>query len=690
MNRLLLLFLLVMISVHSFGQIDTSRLNTMTREEILQLSQDDLLEMNMEQLLYLSQKMGISIDELLNMKTSVASKTELTPRETPGIISIITAEEIKYSGARDLIDVLRLVPGFDFGYDVQGVIGVGLRGNWVHEGKILMLIDGQQMNELSYYNIPFGNHFPVDQIKRIEIIRGPGSVIYGGNAELGVINIITKTGKDIGGAEVTATYGHMKNAMGRANVNLNSGFSAKKWDFSAKGFLGGANRSDQPFTEYIDQPENIIDFKNGGSEIRTKQVNIGANNQNLSFRFIYDDYKSWYYHFEDSITGNAGAYAEFRNILGEIKYTFKINEKLSFIPKVNYKFSRPYYEEGYWRNFNCNRYSGGLLMNYQVGRKTNVTAGIEWFRDMGHCINDTGYFYFNNNRDLKITNASAYAEASIKLKKINFTAGFRTEQNSNYGWAFAPRLGATAVFNKFHFKTLFSGAFRSPGIGNIDISSDIRPEKSFVSELELGYRLNNNMFVTANIFDIKISNSIIYYDNGGWTPGTDWGYKNADNAGSDGIELEYKVIYARGFATLNYSFYTQAFRPIPESYSVPGHVNSALALPQHKIGLVMNYMPIANLAICPSYVLLGKKYGYTSADGDGNGIIGSFDPSSLLNISITYSGLLQGMEISLAAFDLLNQKPGFIQPYNGQFSPYPGRSREIMIKLSLSTEIFKK
>jgi outer membrane receptor for ferrienterochelin and colicin len=689
MNRLFFLFLLTMISVHMSGQIDTSRLNTMTREEILQLSQDDLLEMNMEQLILLSQKMGISIDELLNMKTSVASKTVLTPRETPGIVSIITEEEIKYSGARDLIDVLRLVPGFDFGYDVQGVIGVGLRGNWVHEGKILMLIDGQQMNELSYYNIPFGNHFPVDQIRRIEIIRGPGSAIYGGNAELGVVNIITKTGKDIEGADVSATYGQMENAMGRTNVNFNSGFSSRKWDFSAKGFLGNANRSDQPFTEYIDQPENIIDFENGGSEIKTKQVNIGGNNQNLSFRFIYDDYKSKYYHYEDSATGNVGAYSEFRNILGELKYTVKVSEKLSFVPKFNYKFSRPYYEEGYWRNFNNNRYTGGLLMNYQVGRNTNVTAGVEWFKDNGHCIYDSGYFYSNNSRDLKISNASAYAEATLKLKKINLTAGFRSENNSNYGWAFAPRFGATAVFNKFHFKTLFSGAFRSPGLGNIDVSSEIRPEKSFVSELELGYRINNNMFITANIFDIKISNSIIYYDNGGWTPGLDWGYKNADNAGSDGFELEYKVIYPKGFVTLNYSFYTQALRPIPESYSVPGHSNSALALSQNKIGLVMNYMPVDHLAICPSYVLLGKKYGYNSADEEGNGIIGSFGPGSLLNLSITYSGLMKGMEISLAAFDLLNEKAPFIQPYNGQFSPYPGRSREIVVKLFLSTDLFK-
>ncbi len=689
MNRLVFLFLLVLIPAISFGQMDTLRLKTMTREEIMQLSQDDLLDMSMEQLLFLSQKMGISIDELLNLKTSIASKTQLTPRETPGIVSFITEEEIKSSGARDLIDVLRQVPGFDFGYDVQGVIGIGLRGNWVHEGKLLMLIDGQPMNELSYCNIPFGNHFPVDQIKRIEIIRGPGSAIYGGNAELGVINIITKSGKDIQGAGVTATYGQMQDDMGRMNLNVNSGFSNKEWDFTAKGFIGNSNRSDQMFTEYVDQPDNTLDLANGGSEIKTRQVNLGANNKNLSIRFIYDDYKTRY-NYSDSVPGYEGVYEEFRNILGEVKYTLKINDKLSLVPRINYKFSRPYYEEDYWRNFNNNRITGGMVLLYNPDKKTTLVAGIEWFKDKGHCIYDSGYFYSNNERDLKISTASAYAEATRKLGKLNFIAGFRAESNSNYGWAIAPRLGVTAVFRKFHFKTLFSGAFRSPAIGNIDVSTDIRPEKSFISEVELGYRLNDNMFVTANFFDIEITNSIMYFDNGGWIPGDDWGYKNASNAGSDGIEFEFKAIYPKVNATMNYSFYTQAYRSIPESYSVPGHINSALALPQHKLCIAINYRPVTNLVISPSYVLLGKKYGYDSADEEGTAIIGSFGRASLLNIAVTYGGLLHGMEISVAAFDLLNEKAPFIQPYNGQFSPYPGRSREIVVKLSLSTELFLK
>src|SRR5262245_40337154 len=117
---------------------------------------------------------GETLEDLLNMKTSVATKKEVGSRASPGIVTIITDEEIRSLGARDLIDVLRLVPGITFAYDTQGVVSLGIRGLWAQEGKVLLLVDGIEMNELQYAGLTFGNEFPVDQIKRVEIIRGPG------------------------------------------------------------------------------------------------------------------------------------------------------------------------------------------------------------------------------------------------------------------------------------------------------------------------------------------------------------------------------------------------------------------------------------------------------------------------------------------------------------------------------------
>ena len=78
----------------------------------------------------------------------------------PSLVSIITADEIALLGVRDLKDLLALVPGFQFAVDVAGVVGVGYRGVWAQEGKILLLLDGQPMNELSFDGKPVWRALP--------------------------------------------------------------------------------------------------------------------------------------------------------------------------------------------------------------------------------------------------------------------------------------------------------------------------------------------------------------------------------------------------------------------------------------------------------------------------------------------------------------------------------------------------
>src|SRR5690606_9607236 len=97
------------------------------------------------------------LQKQLNETVGAASKKALASRETPSIVSVVTRDDIQRSGARDLIDVLRLVPGFDFGADVSFVTGIALRGAWSLEGKILIMLDGHELNELMYQNVAFFN-----------------------------------------------------------------------------------------------------------------------------------------------------------------------------------------------------------------------------------------------------------------------------------------------------------------------------------------------------------------------------------------------------------------------------------------------------------------------------------------------------------------------------------------------------
>lgn len=110
-----------------------------------------------------------ALQQSLNSEFKAGAIAGISSREVPNIVSFITANDIRNTGARDLVDILRLVPGFDFGTDVETVLGPALRGNWAMEGKILLLIDGMEMNELLYQTLFFNHHFPVDIIERIEV-----------------------------------------------------------------------------------------------------------------------------------------------------------------------------------------------------------------------------------------------------------------------------------------------------------------------------------------------------------------------------------------------------------------------------------------------------------------------------------------------------------------------------------------
>lgn len=117
---------------------------------------------------------NLTLEELMNIEVKIITKKAITIRDNPAIITVITEGEIQRSGARDLKEVLELfVPGFQFGSDVEGAIGISVRGMWAFEGKLLLMFNGLECNEEMFANVIVGGHYPVDIIKKIEISRGP-------------------------------------------------------------------------------------------------------------------------------------------------------------------------------------------------------------------------------------------------------------------------------------------------------------------------------------------------------------------------------------------------------------------------------------------------------------------------------------------------------------------------------------
>ena len=165
---------------------------------------------------------NMSIEELMNVTVYGASKFEQKVTNAPSFVTIVTADEIKKLGYRTLADILRGVSGFvitnDRNYTYAAVRGLGVTGDY--NSRILILIDQHRINDNIYNSAFLGNDFilDVDTIEKVEIIRGPGSALYGSNAFFAVINIITRKGGNVKGFEVSDSAGTFESYKGRLTL----------------------------------------------------------------------------------------------------------------------------------------------------------------------------------------------------------------------------------------------------------------------------------------------------------------------------------------------------------------------------------------------------------------------------------------------------------------------------------------
>lgn len=142
-----------------------------------------------------SQLMELSFDELLALEVTVASRHAQSLADAPSTVSVFTRNQIETLALTNVYDVLNYVPGFQVtrGDWVGAVPKEHARGVYLDNGYILFLVNGERLNELSFGKASvYQPHIPLNFVERIEVIRGPGSALYGSNAFMGVVNIITR------------------------------------------------------------------------------------------------------------------------------------------------------------------------------------------------------------------------------------------------------------------------------------------------------------------------------------------------------------------------------------------------------------------------------------------------------------------------------------------------------------------
>jgi outer membrane cobalamin receptor len=628
---------------------------------------------------------NLSLEELLNVEISVASKTALTLRESPGIVTLITRDEIRNSGAHDLMEVLSMVPGLHFGVDVEGVVGIGVRGNWGHEGKVLLLYDGQEMNEQLYSTVQFGEHYPIDQIKKIEIIRGPGSGMYGGNAEYAVINIITNNNPEYEGLSVAATYGQMQRTLASRSISLNGGKHFGNLAVNVGAYAGEGNRSDRIFTDYSG---NSFDMASE-SRLRNCLLNFSTNYKGLSFRFLGDYYMNENRSGYDHILIQTEP-LKFNSSFWDLHYNWKISNKFSIVPQLKYKEQTPWKVDGivspddiqYYKD--AKKPSGNITLHYLIRKNLKVDGGAEYYIDQAFDHSEGGTFS-NGKNTINYYNTAIFMHGLWSNKIANLTVGARYHENNGYRPSFVPSIGLTKVIRKAHFKALYSTAFRTPSIENIHFGNNIQPEKTNVAELETGFQFSNNSYLTANLFDITTCNAIVYYYDDGD------GYHNSGSTGTRGFEIDYKFKNTRGYADFNVAYYTARGKEKTENYVVPGNSDMLLAFPGIVANGLVNIRLNDRISLNPSLSWIGRRYEIAGIDAEGNNIFKKCKPELIANV---FAGLQQlkvkGLSASIGCANIFNAKNRFIQPYNSNHAPLPGRSREFRFTLRYDLDQNKK
>ena len=200
-----------------------------------------------------SSSIELSLDSLLNTRISAASKYEQRAAEAPASVTIITADDIRQFGYRNLEEALEGVRGFyvsnDHNYPYLGARGFGRPSDY--NNRILLLIDGHTLNEDVWGGVQVGSDLPInlDAVERIEIVRGPGSVLYGTSAMFAVINVVTKSGTELDGIRANANVG----SMGWREVGVAGGHTlGTRGSFSGSLLASRSDGQDMYFPEYDD------------------------------------------------------------------------------------------------------------------------------------------------------------------------------------------------------------------------------------------------------------------------------------------------------------------------------------------------------------------------------------------------------------------------------------------------------
>lgn len=502
------------------------------------------------------ESLGLSLAELFDLEVTIATGAKQTVAKAPAVTTVITAQDIEAMGATDLDEVLETVPGLHVARNSNDYNPIySIRGTHSdYNPEVLMLINGISIKQYFFGNrsLIWGG-MPVEAISRIEVIRGPGSAVYGADAFVGVINIITKTKKDIDGTEVGARVGSFNtqdiwvlhgNKWGEFDVALmleyhkTNGHGGivdadlqtahdKLFDTDVSNAPGPLNLQRDNFDARLDISKGYWQLRAGyqgrlhwgtGPGAASALDPVGSfKEQRINADFTYHNPEVTH---DWDVTAQISIFELLTNFKDK-QYLLPIGNAI--FPK-GLSMSADWYERNtratfsaFYSGFNKHLIRVGTGYHYVDVYKTTLYSNMN--SPSGEIINltDTDQVVFpeGNRNDWYVFMQDAWAfQPNWEL-----TAGVRYDEYSDFGKTINPRLAMVwQMLPDLTTKLLYGRAFRAPSHSELRVTNsvvahgnpDLKPEIMETWELAFDHRATDNLHFALNLFFYEITDKVLF------------------------------------------------------------------------------------------------------------------------------------------------------------------------------------
>jgi iron complex outermembrane receptor protein len=604
-----------------------------------------------------------------NLAVTTASKYAQSSRDAPSALRVVTAEDIATYGYRTLAEVLRSLPGVYLTHD-RNYTYIGVRGfgrPWDYNSRVLLLIDGVRINENISDGAFLANEFSldVDLIKRVEFIPGPGSALYGNNAFLGVINVVTQRGNDLNGGELSGSYGSFDTYKARGSYG-------KRFDNGAEVLLSATGFD-----------------REGPDHLYYREFDTQDQNHGVAVGLDYDRGHSAFGKFSWGPLVVEGGYLDRTKGIPTASLGQVFNDKESSTRDQQTFVGLTYRDQlaadwNFYFRLDYHQYDYQGLYPYRTDANPPVrvlnkdlTVG-EWWGGELRLVNTSfdGHKWIfgaelQDNLQQSIKNFDAggetYLDAPYRSTRygiyfqdeyhpfdsLTLVAGARYDYNPLGGGSANPRLGLIwQASDATTLKLLYGTAFRAPNVTervnssdvSIGISNRLAPERIETLELLVEHAFTPSTRFTGTVYHYQVEGLISPVPVAqGYSL-----YGNADKATATGIELQGEQRFDNGIRTRVSYVWQQA-----EDQNGGELTNS----PHHQLKLNLS------APLWSDQWRAGLETQYLSERRTLNGRVGDY---VLSNLSIT-ADLTRNLQLSFGIYNLWNSHfsdpvgPNFVQ-----------------------------